>query len=298
MSATPPISTASCTSSPGATPEPCPKPTLWSATALPHRPDPTCDTHVHTRLCGHAVGDMEEYVQAAIARGLRRLTFLEHLEEGIDSPVVTWLTEADFDLYFSEGERLRRLYGEKIDIRLGVECGYNEEAVENLRHRLAARPWDAVGISCHYLRTAPSRHLNLFSRRRENVEAAAREGGDALLSRYFALLGEAVMELSAGTTLCHLDGALRHLPGLRLLDHHLEQVTTLLDLIKQRGLYLEVNTSGIAIRGEPFPRQSILAMAVERDIPLQLASDAHRPEEVGRSFALAGELIRSLAAPC
>lgn len=238
---------------------------------------------------------MEEYVQAALAKGLTALTFLEHLEVGINSPVVTWLDEAAFDRYFAEGERLRRIYGERIAIRLGVECGYNPEAAEVLRHKLAGRPWDEVGISCHFLRTAAPHHLNLFSRRRENLEAAMVEGSERLLGRYLATLREAVVELSAGTVLCHLDGALRHLPGLRLSEEHLAQIAALLDLVKEKGMFLELNTSGFAIRGQPFPRPDILAMARKRGIPLQLGSDAHHPEEVGRYFAEAGDLILATA---
>lgn len=239
---------------------------------------------------------MEDYVLAAMSKGLRRLTFLEHLEEGINSPVTSWLDEVSFDLYFAEGERLRRVYGEYVSIGLGVECGFNPDAVESLRRRLAARPWDCIGISCHYLRIDWPHHLNLFSRRKDQLEKAAQIGGELLLTRYFATLCEAVVELSAGTVLCHLDGALRHLPGLSLTNGHLAQIATLLDLVKEKDLALELNTSGIAIRGEPFPRQPLLAMALERNIPLQLGSDAHRPEEVGRYFSEASRLIRST--PC
>lgn len=266
---------------------------LESAVLLP---DPLSDCHVHTHFCGHASGDMEDYVRAAIAKGLRRLTFLEHLEEGINSPVATWLDEASFDRYFTEGERLRRVYGERISIGLGVECGFNPDAVGSLRRRLAARPWDCIGISCHYLRIQWPHHLNLFSRRKEQLEKAAQIGGELLLTRYFATLHEAVVELSTATVLCHLDGALRHLEGLSLTDEHLAQIATLLDLVRDTGLRLELNTSGIAIRGEPFPRQSLLAMALARNIPLQLGSDAHQPQQVGRYFTEACRLIRST--PC
>ena len=69
--------------------------------------DITEDSHVHTNLCHHARGEMEEYVQAAIERGLRRLVFLEHLEAGINYFESTWLTDDDFDYYHSEGQRCR-----------------------------------------------------------------------------------------------------------------------------------------------------------------------------------------------
>ena len=40
------------------------------------------DGHVHTSLCNHASGTMEEYVKAAIGKGLEAIVFLEHLETG------------------------------------------------------------------------------------------------------------------------------------------------------------------------------------------------------------------------
>ncbi len=46
------------------------------------------DNHVHTNLCGHAKGEMEEYVQAAISKRLKCIVFLEHMEEGISAPAL------------------------------------------------------------------------------------------------------------------------------------------------------------------------------------------------------------------
>jgi histidinol-phosphatase (PHP family) len=72
------------------------------------------DGHVHTSLCHHASGSMEDYVLAAIDRGLERLFFLEHLEVGINYFECTWLSQQDFDDYFQEGLRLREKYGDRL----------------------------------------------------------------------------------------------------------------------------------------------------------------------------------------
>ena len=44
------------------------------------------DYHLHTTLCKHASGEMEEYVEAAIERGITEISFTEHapLPEGED----------------------------------------------------------------------------------------------------------------------------------------------------------------------------------------------------------------------
>lgn len=265
-------------------------------TALPAI-DITSDHHVHTRLCNHATGEMEEYVLAAIARGLRQIVFLEHLEIGIDYSERTWLSRADFDYYFEESERLRRKYSGLILIGSGVEVGYNSECETAILEHLAARPWHSIGISCHFLKTMESgRHLNLLSRRPDNITTARQFGLERLLTLYFDSLITAV-KILPGTFLCHLDAALRHVPERVLTSSHFHQIATLLAEVKKKGMALELNTSGIAMRNEIFPTQKILAMALEYDIPLQAGSDAHRPEDVGRFFETLPEIIASTACP-
>lgn len=254
-------------------------------------PDLRCDHHVHTRFCGHAEGEMEEYVQAAIRHGLRKIVFLEHMEEGIVSSYRTWLSEEDFDRYFSEGRRLQEKYDGEIEVKLGVECGYNGERAGILRNRLARRNWDEIGLSCHFLALpGMPEHLNMFSRKAGNVELAGRFNPEWLLDRYFHALHEAVLQLP-GTFVCHLDGALRHVPGIALSSRHYMKIGEILETLKEKRMALEINTSGIAIRGEPFPARRLLSMARDLGIPLLLSSDAHRPTEVARHFGEVSSFI-------
>jgi histidinol-phosphatase (PHP family) len=246
--------------------------------------DTRCDGHVHTRLCHHAKGEMEEYVRSALACGLRELVFLEHMETGIDYLQTAWLTDEDFDYYFSEGERLQKKYGDRIRIGLGVELGYNREYREEIEKRLAKRQWDRIGISCHYLRYKPEeKHINLLSRNPANFPRARAAGITTILTDYLEHLTEAVA-LLPGTTLCHLDAALRHLPEVEYLPAHSAQIRTLLEAVKENSMCLEINTSGIPFRNMPFPAEPILALALKMNIPLTLGSDAHSPDEVGRHF--------------
>jgi histidinol-phosphatase (PHP family) len=242
------------------------------------------DTHIHTSLCRHASGTMEDYVIGAIERGLKRLVFLEHLEEGIKASFRTWLTEADFDVYFEEGRRLQKRYGERIELGLGVEVGYNPDCTDQILQRLGRRSWDRIGLSCHFLKVDGSEeHLNVLSKSRKTIDIIERSGARRLLSRYFATLTEAVQIIPADV-LCHLDAGLRHQPNLQFEDSHWEQIDALLDEVKRTDMALEINTSGYKYRGLPFPLPEIIALAVAKTIPLALGSDAHSPSEVGRYF--------------
>jgi len=247
-----------------------------------HTVDLREDNHVHTRFCNHASGEMEEYVLAAIVRGLTSLTFLEHLEADILYPERTWLTENDFTCYFREGERLREKYRAEIRVRLGVEVGYNPSAIDSLKRSLNKYPWDLTGLSYHFLFDG-GKHLNMVSRRKENMDALIALGPDRVISRYFDDLIRGVRELDCHV-LCHLDAVMRHYPGLLFQASHWEQIEMLLKLMRSKKMLLELNTSGFTLRNTPYPCRRIVRMAMDIGIPMIAGSDAHRPEQVGRDF--------------
>jgi len=248
------------------------------------------DGHVHTSLCQHARGEMEEYVLAAIERGLSGIVFLEHLEIGLRYFERTWLTEADFVLYRREAGRLKEKYRDRIDVLCGIEVGYNPAEAERIRDFLAAGPWDRIGISYHFFEIA-GRHVNLVSRKQANLDAVREAGVMRVLEGYYAGLEEAIRLLD-GHVVCHLDAALRYLDGIEA-DVRLAFADRLLETIAARGMALEVNTSGFAIRGEQFPATPVVRRAASLGIPLWPGSDAHRPEDVGRFFDRVARLAES-----
>jgi len=69
-------------------------------------------------------------------------------------------------------------------------------------------------------------------------------------------------------------------------EDYIEQIRILLEAVKKKGMALEINTSGFAIRRVPFPAPFVLKEALALGIPLVAGSDAHRPEDVGRDFNL------------
>ncbi len=237
---------------------------------------------------------MDEYVLSGIAKGLQEIVFLEHMEAGVDYFESTWLTEQDFDHYFREGRRLQEKYQGEIQILLGVEVGYSPGHSEELLQRLAARKWDRIGISYHFMPDPNGgHHLNLVSRKEKNIKAIANHGCDKILRHYFKTLTEAV-EILPGTVLCHLDAALRFQPDISIDTAYLQPIRTLLTTIKKKEMALELNCSGFHIRGEPFPARFIVEEALKLGIPLLPGSDAHRPEDVGRDFELLPDFLANL----
>lgn len=251
------------------------------------------DGHVHTKLCLHASGEMDEYVQSAIDKGLHEIIFLEHMEEGIDAPYRSWLTEEDFDLFFYEIDRLKETYSTQITIQAGVELGYNPACPDKILKRLTARKWDKIGLSYHFFAIAGEQHINLLSRMKDNHDRARQIGIDIILKKYFTDIIKAV-EIIPADTLCHLDAPLRHLQETDISGQYMDLSLELLRAVKAKGMNVEINTSGFKYRNDPFPSRNILQAAKEINLNYVLGSDAHAPKDVGRYFQEAENFLTKI----
>jgi histidinol-phosphatase (PHP family) len=165
---------------------------------------------------------------------------------------------------------------------LGVEVGYNPLAIDLLKNRLGRHAWDQVGLSYHFLFDG-KKHLNMVSRRQENINALVAIGPDKVVTLYLDGLIHGVQKLEC-QVLCHLDAVMRHYPDLQFQPSHWNQVDTLLQLMRDKGMALELNTSGFTLRNTPYPCHRIVDRALELGIPLIAGSDAHLPQQVGRDF--------------
>ncbi|MEJ2689941.1 MAG: histidinol-phosphatase HisJ family protein [Deltaproteobacteria bacterium] len=239
------------------------------------------DGHVHTALCRHASGTMEQYVESAMAKGLAGIVFLEHLECGINYFERVWLTEEDFVEFRWEAEKLKEKYAGRIEVLCGVEVGYNPKAVDRILSFLDRQQWDRIGLSYHFFE-ADGRHINMFSRKQQNLDAIQAVGPLRIFEGYYQGLIEAVSRID-GHVVCHLDAALRHVQAEVNFDAA-DLIGELLAVMAKRRLALELNAAGFAIRGEQFPTTRIVRQAAALKIPLWAGSDAHKPEDVGRYF--------------
>ena len=254
--------------------------------------DITVDGHVHTRLCHHASGEMEEYVLAAVANGLKKLTFLEHFEVDINYFKTCWLIEDDFTYYLNEGDRLRKKYDGLLDIGLGTEVGFNPDHVREILDFLERYQWDRVGLSYHFLKIN-GMHFNMVGRKQSELKIFAEAGVERVITAYFSGLLTALEKIPA-SVVCHLDAVLRHHPQVFFSEEHHEQIRNILMLMKKKDIALEVNTSGFAFRNEPYPSRFILRQAKKMGIRFEAGSDAHRPQDVARYFKQLPEFLAVL----
>lgn len=82
--------------------------------------------HTHTWRCNHASGTEEEYVQAAVQRGLQVLGFADHAPYCFPDGYYSGfrMKPEETANYASHLLKLREKYASRIDIRVGVEMEY------------------------------------------------------------------------------------------------------------------------------------------------------------------------------
>lgn len=244
----------------------------------------TRDLHIHTPYCKHAVGSMEDYVVAAIKRGMEEIGFLAHAEAGIDSkedPRILWLEDGDYQTYWEDGSELKARFGDRICVSLGLELGLNPHALDELEKIMLQYPWDRIGLSYHQLPYEGGR-LNICSRK--HIPRIRQADSLELAKEYYRGLRDHVA-LIKPYMLCHFDVVRKHMPDCSADPEIRRLVGELLLEMKKEAVLLEVNTAGYDTVGAPYPAPWIIREAVGLGIGLVLNSDSHAPEQVGRRFA-------------
>ncbi len=241
------------------------------------------DYHVHTALCGHAIGEMEDYVKVAAERGLAEMGFNDHAPTfHVQDPGLA-MASNQLPWYVEQVRVLQSKYN-RPRIKLAVEADFVPGYEGKLRDLLSQYDFDYVYGSVHVIgdwRFDDSRVYPIGYEERDADEAYA---------QYFSLIRQSAR--------CGLFDILGHMDLIKKfnywpkgnIDHLLEKT---IEVIASSGVCVEVNTSGLRRPcAQIYPSEKILRLCHHYGVPITLGSDAHRPEEVGLDFNKAVGLLR------
>ena len=107
------------------------------------------DYHMHTPLCKHADGEMEAYVDHAVAIGLQEIGFSDHMPLMPEPEFCMSFDE--LPLYVARVRELRKRYEGRIAIRLGCEMDMVLHRRDDIERILGDWEFDYVIGSIHYL---------------------------------------------------------------------------------------------------------------------------------------------------
>jgi len=239
------------------------------------------DYHVHTSLCNHADGAMDDYIRNAIAAGLSEICFLDHLTLHERGQRLS-MTPDMVPLYYQTVRTLGQYYKKDIHVKAGLEVDFDPQNARAVQIIIDPLDFDVIGGSVHFLD-----QINMVSRK--DTEARENEAIDKLCDLYIDRLYQMIETMDLDIV-CHLDVFKKF--GRRPNGAFETKFDAVLSAIRARNLTVELNTSGLSHKGEEFyPSPGLIKKCHERNIPMTLGSDAHQPDQVGRHFDQALDLL-------
>ena len=257
----------------------------------------------------HGIDDLDSIVEQAVALGFPSLTFIIH------SPRLTrfrYASERATDVKFIRGDAsyfsytdtiagLRERHGGRLDIRCGVELEWLGTGLGmqwNRAKLFQAHGADFVISSVHF---APNGVP--YDGSPEDTARLIRERGgvEQLWAGYFDEMIEMVDASWRFTSVVgHLDLPKLYAPLPSCLaeddgeDTETERrLSTLLEMIAERSLALDVNLAGLRKGVGIYPHPTILSRAYALGIPVAIGTDTHDPADLGKDYAAGLEAVRT-----
>lgn len=250
---------------------------------------PLADYHLHLERGPYSREWLARFLAAGQARGVAEFGVTEHghrFVEGLavlDNPWVRrwnrFLRLADY-VGFVHG-----MQAEGLPLRLGLELDYVPGKGEEIRRLLAQAPFDFVLGSVHWLDGWGFDFVGDEACMAEWRRRDLRE----VYARYFEVLsgaaGSGLFDVLGHADLIKIMGLYPEEPWHELAEAAVEAIAT-------AGVAVEVNTAGLRKPvGEIYPGEWLLRRLKARGVPVTIGSDAHEPEDAGRDFDRAGELL-------
>ena len=243
------------------------------------------DYHMHTPLCRHASGEPADYARRAVELGFTEIGFSDHSPLPRDDFDEWRMFNSQLDEYVEKVRRAQREFPQ-LTIRLAMEVDYLPGHEDWIRDLAARHPWDYFIGSVHYV--SETWAIDDPSKLSEWKHRDAFE----VWSVYFDWLTRAA-ESGLFDIIGHADLPKKF--GHRPTKDCTPLYERFLTAAKKHNCAIELNTAGLRKDcKEIYPNRQILELAFAKGVPITFGSDAHKPEEVGMSFAEAIQLARSV----
>jgi len=244
--------------------------------------------HSHSLFCDGR-SPMEDFVHFAISKGVKKYGFSSHAP----LPFLTkWTMVAeDFADYENEFYRLQEKYKHQIELYLGLEVDYIDGCSSVDNQFFKDKKLDYLIGSIHYLDKLSDVHYwSIDGPFREFDEGLNTlfEGDIQAGCRRFYEISSLMVKGGGFDIVGHADKITYH--GLRYRNFdinakwYVKLMTEYLELIREKGLILEINTKSFLEHGITFPHQSFFSVIRELGIPVHVNSDCHYPTNVVASF--------------
>ncbi|MCQ2801691.1 MAG: histidinol-phosphatase [Bacilli bacterium] len=223
--------------------------------------------HTHTSRCGHAHGTEREYIEAAIARGIKVLGFSDHIL--IESKNEE--TKAKLYDYIKTINELKEEYKDKIEIHLGFECEHFDDRVDYYKYLLKEKGIEYLILGQHYITDKHGKRLDMFDELDNPHEIA---------KRYYLCVKEG-LKSGLYVYLAHPDLYTREFKEIDKV--YLKYAKKICKAAKHYHVPIELNLNGLYYKklkniSISYPCEEFFEIAGKVRNDVMVGIDAHSPE--------------------
>ena len=243
--------------------------------------------HSHCTFCdGRSIP--EDFVKFAIRHGFRAYGFSSHSPLPFET---NWnMSKDDMPEYLQETERLKRKYADQIELYVSLEIDYLDKTYNASIPYFRELPLDYRISSVHYLPVSNE----LLEKNMVGIDGPFKGYADAvkryfdgdirlLVKRYFES-EMAMIEMGGFDIVGHMDKIYMHGERYADFDHtqdwYRKPFEACLDLIREKGLMMEINTKSWTTKAQLYPHKDYLSLIQKMGIPVMVNSDCHYPDLV------------------
>lgn len=262
------------------------------------------DYHVHTEFSDDSNYSMEEVIKDAITKGFDELCFTDHVDYGVKrdwdepggmiyrkggvgEPEKMPVANVDYPVYYKKYQEMKKLYGDKISLKFGLEFGMQAHTIEKYEKLFARYPFDFIILSVHEVEDKEFWDYT-FQKGRTQQEYN---------ERYYEELLYLVEHYHNYSVLGHMDLITRYDDeGVYPFEKLKPILTKILKTVIADSKGIEVNTSSHRYGLKDLtPSRDILKLYKELGGKIiTIGSDSHKPEHLGAFVDETKEELKAL----
>lgn len=247
------------------------------------------DYHSHSVFSSDGKHTMEAMAQAAYAKGINALCFTDHADDCMQEADLSYTPDKYLEKHgiYDEYLKVRDALSDKLTVRFGMELSAANQNPDIAKKLITLYPFDFIIGSVHNLTGTNDFYFLSY---KEESEC------HSLMDRY---LDEHIAMINTGgfDVIGHISYPMKYMARYNIkldIKDHWDKVKALLNLAIEKGIGIEVNTSGLRDDlGTTIPAYDVIKLY--HDLGGEIittGSDSHNTNDVGEGIFEANELLK------
>lgn len=225
----------------------------------------TVNYHTHTVRCRHATGTEREYIETAIARGIKLLGFSDHSPYVFEGSYYSGfrMRPEELEGYYKTLDSLREEYKGEIEIKIGLEAEYYPRFFDKYLKLIEPYGIDFLILGQHFM-----------ANEIEGIYSAQPTSDPERIRTYATQIVEG-MKTGKFTYVAHPDV----LPFRGEPEAYQREMSRICEAAKELDIPLEINMLGLR-DNRNYPNPEFWKLVAEHGCRVVAGCDAHSPDAV------------------